>query len=190
MKRFSRQVLQDKEAPVAALVVAALDTFGIQCLMWESGILRDEIKQELNLEITDLQHDRLQAGITVLTSNVYQDDPSAFLLLSKLFNNQPVDHENPVAEITAEEFAVALANFDILEPENDFPFSDDVKRVIGQIFHEYGLSDAATIYPSALMPAKTGEKVGEIEQEKNEALTEIYNTVKQGIKAYLETQTD
>jgi len=172
MTRFSLDVLKDDKAPAIALVAVVLRKYGITCLDWQPEFLRDEIKSDFGVDLTDLQSDKIQAGFTILQTDLFHSQWEVFKTVCHLLNNTPDSFDDPTP-LEAEELAAALAHYKLFADclESTPPFSDEVKAYIGVVFDHYGMSEAATIFKDALMPPS----VKADPTEKNNALSDIYN---------------
>ena len=61
-------LFKEERLPGVALLAIAVAEFGTDCFDWEPEILRANLSDELNIEITDRQSDKLQAAITVIST--------------------------------------------------------------------------------------------------------------------------
>lgn len=184
MKRTPLQVLKDEEAPASALLCIALKKYGTDCLDWAPEILRAELESDYGIEISDLQSDKLQAAITIFSTNLFEDQWEVFVTCCHLLNNI-YDTFLDFIPLEAEYIAAALAEASILKNEEFEGFSDEVKTFAGLVFHEYGMSKPPDIFKDAIIVAKTGDD--KINMEKNEALNEIYDARKKTVQEYLES---
>mgnify|MGYP000196158323 CR=1 FL=1 len=183
---FSRDVFKDEKAPAYALLITTIKKYGLDSLEWEPEILRAEIDRDYDIHISDLQNDKIQAAMNVLTSDHFEHDWRVFEVSSHLFNNQPMDHED-VCPLEAEEIAVALAEFrlirtDTLDEGEKLVFGEEIRAYAGHIFYEYGMHKAPKIMPTAIMPKSNKAD----DKDKNEALKEIFDVHASYILDYLE----
>lgn len=179
---FSRDVYQDEKAPAYALLVVVLKKYGLDSLEWEPELLRAEIDRDYDIDISDLQHDKIQAAMSVLTTDHFESDWRVFEVSSHLFNNEPIDHDD-LSPLEAEQLAVALAEFNLIkEPDEKVVFSDEIRAYVGLTCHEYGLHKAPKIFPTAIMPKSNKAD----DKEKNEALREIFDAHANYVLDYLE----
>ena len=183
---FSRDVYKDEKAPAYALLIVVLKKYGLDSLEWEPELLRAEIEKDYDIHLSDLQQDKIQAAMNILTSDHYEHDWRVFEVSSHLLNNQPMDHED-VCPLEAEEIAVALAEVrliktDTLDEGEKFEFGDEVRAYAGHIFYEYGMHKSPKIFPKAIMP-KSNEAD---DKGKNEALKEIFDAHAAYVLDYLE----
>lgn len=182
MTKFSLEVLKDEKAPAIALLHVVIKKYGVEAFEWQPEFLRDEIKHDYGTELTDLQSDKLQAAITILTTDLFESQWEVFKTICHLLNSTPDNFED-TTPLEAEELASALAQYRlIVGTEGTPPFSDEVNAFAGVVFYNYGLSEPPSIFPSALMP---GHAVKADPTEKSQALSEIYDARTKDIIAYV-----
>ena len=183
MNKLPLEILKDEKSPAIALLALITHKYGSECYEWEPEILRAEIENDFNVTLSDLQSDKIQAAITVLTTQLFEEQWESFETCSHLLNNQEDSFED-FSPMEAEELASALAHARLIVDGYDdrLVFSDEVRAYAGVIFFEYGMSNPPTIFPSALMP-KSPNHVDT--PEKDEALMDIYNERTRQIKEYM-----
>ncbi len=206
MSKLILDVFKDEKAPALALLSCVIRKYGVESFDWEPGILRAEIEDDFDITLSDLQSDKIQAAITVLTTNSFQDQWEAFEKICHLFNNV-ADDFSMVNPLEAEEIAQALADYYLInvvenavenptnEPELDqipdergenispTTYSPEVRAYVGQILFDYGCCAAPKLFPTAILP---GGVVPGDNTEKEQALEEIFNARLEFIMAYLE----
>lgn len=172
-----KDILKDDKAPVTALLWLITDLYGADCYEWEPISLRMQLKDD-HCEISDLQSDKIQAGITILTTNNYENNIKVFETINYLLNNQPdeLDTFNP---LEPEELICGLTEAYLIKAE-PMEFSPEVRVYAGQIFYEYGLHKPPTLFPKAIMKETDGD-----DKEKNDALQEIFNEKVNVVQEYL-----
>jgi hypothetical protein len=177
-----KEILSDEKAPVTALIYAITKEYGSECYMWEPLILKAELQKDYNCDISDLQSDKIQAGITLLTTEQYENNMAVFETLNYLFNHQPDDlaEFNP---LEPEELICGLTEAYIIRGE-EMVFSPEVRVYAGVIFRDYGLHKPPKLFPRALMEEREGN-----DDEKNEALQEIFDAKLKLVEDYLKKCT-
>lgn len=187
MTRFAHQVLSDDKAPAFALLAVALSYFGAECFDWTPEFLKDEISHEFDVKLTDINSDKLQAAITILTTDTFESQHEVFETCCHLLNNQPDTFED-FSPLEAEEIASALVQVRMITEGDDerLHFSDEVRAYAGLSFHAYGMCKAPDIMPTAIMPESPSDCTS-ADTDKNTALLELSNAKTEEVKAYLET---
>lgn len=163
--------LRDTDIPASVLLVIVLRKYGPGCFDMDPSLLRQDIEDDFKIQLTDLQQDKLQAAITVVSTDQFESHWEVFETCCHLFNNQPDDFES-FDPLEAEDVALALAEVDIIKNTAHEPveYDSEVNVYAGLVFHEYGMSKPPNIFPTALMPESNECD----DSEKNEALDELY----------------
>lgn len=165
--------LRQENTPAIVLLIIAINRYSVECFEWEPELLRKELEEDFNVQLTDLQSDRLQAAILTVSTDMIEQDWKAFETAFSLLAGQHEDFSTVVA-MEAEYLIMGLAEFELLKlgDEDGIQYSDDVAAYAGLVFSEYGLVHAPDVAPWAIMPLNNSE-LGE-SQEKREALRELY----------------
>jgi len=182
MHKFSLDVLRDEKAPALALLAVVLRQYGVEALEQQPEFLRQELDSDFGVTLTDLQSDKIQAAIVVLTTDLFESQWEVFKTVCHLLNGTPDSFED-TTPLEAEELALALAHYDLIRGEDDKPaFSHEVLQYAGTVFYHYGMSEAAAIFPLAMMPSSV---VTADPTEKNQALSAIYDARLKDIREYI-----
>lgn len=175
--------LKDPHAPGSVLLAVALNKYGTECFKWEPSSLRYELEEDFSVKLTDLQADKLQAAITLYTTDQIESNWHAFNVACHVLNNEYVDHEIFDYPLEAEYIIGVLPEFEFLRNDEDgIVFSPEVNAYAGLVFYEYGCSKPPTLFPTAIMPEGVVE--GDM-TEKNAALDELYKAKKASLEKYL-----
>jgi hypothetical protein len=181
-------VLKDEQAPALALLLVAISKYGGEAFLeWEPEILKEEIRLDFGIALSELQADKLQAAITVLVTNLYEQDWHAFEFISHILCNNLInaDEHHP---LEAEELAEALAQVALILKAYDDRFKqwhDDVRAYIGQVCWAYGLVKAPDIFPAAIMPESATDGDAAIQEEKNSVLNSVFQAHTKKIEDYI-----
>lgn len=183
MNKLPLEILKDDNAPAIALLAVITHKYDTECYEWEPELLRSDIEQDYSITLSNLQSDKIQAAITILTSQLFEDQIEAFETCCHLLNNQEDTFEdfNP---LEPEEIATALAHARLIVDGQDdrLAFSDEVRAYAGFMFHEYGMCKAPSIFPTAILPPSNNECDV---SEKDQALQELYDEKIRVLKDYM-----
>lgn len=184
-------VFKDQKAPGFILLGSVLKKYGMASLEYEPALLRDQIEKDYDLKLSQLQVDKLQAAMAVMTTDSFYEDWRVFEATCHVFCNEPIDTElvNP---LEAEDIAVGLAEVtmiknDVNDDKDHLIFDDEIRVYAGKVFYDYGFCKAPKIFPTAIMPEKTGSS--ENDKEKNDALMELFDAHCEYIINYVERLT-
>jgi hypothetical protein len=179
--KYDKKILEDPSAPVMALIYVIVKNYTTEAFNWNPQLLRNELEEDFDLKLTDLQSDKIQAGITVLTTNMYESDVRTFEVCTRLLTHNAQDFED-FQPLEAEELVAGLTEVMLIKME-DITFGDDVRVYAGEVFHEYGLCKSPDLFPDAIMPS--GFPADCDDTEKNKALSEIFNATVDAVTTYM-----
>lgn len=164
---------KDPHTPAFVLLSMVINKYGTACFDWEPELLRKELEEDYNVTFSDLQSDKLQAAITILSTDQIEEHWEAFETCCHLLNNEP-DNFETFEPLEAEEIAHALPELELIKGAELEPilYGDEVRAYAGIIFHAYGMCQPPRIFPTAIMPTSVTQCD---DTEKNEALEELYN---------------
>ena len=152
--------------------------YGAEAYEWDPMTLKTEIQQDYGCELTELQSDKIQAAITILTTTSYEDNIAVFETINHLLNHQEKDLDE-MDPLEPEELIIGLTEAYIIKAE-EMTFSPEVRVYAGVVFYEYGMHHPPALFPQAIMKETEGN-----DDEKNEALEEIFNEKIKTITDYL-----
>jgi hypothetical protein len=177
-----KKILEDESAPATALLAIVVKEYGNECFDWDPTLLKAELQRDHDCEISDLQSDKLQAAITILTTDMYESNIAVFESLNYLLNHQHA-HLDELNPLEAEELICGLTEAYVIKGEK-MEFSPEVRVYAGIVFHDYGMHKPPTLFPQAIMQERDGD-----DTNKNEALEEIFNEKIKVTEEYLKQCT-
>jgi hypothetical protein len=183
------KIFKDPSAPASILLAIVFDEYSFECFDWDPHVLRMEIFGDFGIKLTDQQSDKLQAAITIMSTDHFENDWHSFNSCIHALNGESFEHD-VLYPIEAEQIAAAMPEIETIRTkfmEDRVVFSDEVNVYAGFIFSEYGLFFAPNEFPTAIMPALPGEHTSDSQDEKKAALAEIYNKKKEKIEEWLAT---
>lgn len=184
--KLSLEVLKDEKAPALALLAVVISKYGTECFEWSSEYLRKELESDYSITMSDLQSDKIQTAIVILTTEMFEDQYEVFETCTHLLNNQE-DTFVDVTPLEAEELIAGLAHYRlIMEGHEERQFSDEVNVYAGFIFYEYGFCEPPGLFPTAIIPYKVNQADM---TEKNAALQELFDSKTKQIRDYMGKMT-
>jgi hypothetical protein len=183
--KLSRTIYTDDNAPLMAVLWAVTKDYGTKSFEWVPTILRNEIETD-NCEISDLQADKIQAAITMATTNMFETDIRTFEVCSRLSLCRSQDFED-FEPLEAEEIVSGLVDIHLIKGEK-LDFSTEVQVYVGKVFYDYGFHNAPEIFPTAILPE--GRKTEGDDSTKNEALKEIFDRKISSVQSYMSEITN
>jgi hypothetical protein len=169
--KTDKAILSDEKAPLTALLYVVVKNYTAEAFDWIPAILRNELEETFDVELTDLQADKLQAAILLVSTNMFETNVRAFEIGCRLAGNTPQDFED-FEPLEVEELIVGITEAYLVKNEK-LEYSDEVNAYVGKICYDYGFHKAPTLFPSALMPESASSDAAD-DTDKNNALKEIF----------------
>jgi len=166
---LTAQIYTDINAPPIALLIAFLRNYGPEALEWDNQLIRDEIERDYAITLEDLQVDKLNAAIEVLTSNNFATNWNVYETCGHILSNVPADGDI-VSPLQIEEIIKSLAEYYLIRHEA-LEFSSDINLYVGKIFYDFGFSKAPELFSSAILPKCNPSD----DTDKNQALQELFD---------------
>lgn len=173
---MSKKVLQEawksRETFGCVLLTMFLDRFGTEALEWEPATIAMEIEEEFDLELPQLSLDRLIVAIQVLTTDRFFKSLPDFITFCNVLNG---DEYNPEAwdPADAEEVAWGITeSLLIAPPEENDPFTDEIRAYIGAVLDSEGIINPPDILRIALRKARVSPSIGDFSDD-----PEMFNAV-------------
>lgn len=152
-----------------ALVIAVL---GADALSWEPEILRSSLEAKIGYSIPQSVSDRIQAGITLLTSDMFHNDVNTFMYLCSVLSFKPLFSDSFVPpSLSSCNWACTEAKLlegPVLYQEEGF--SEDIQRLVSLLLDQEGLQSA----PEALQFATPGKQAAVPDFALDEDFTQEY----------------
>ena len=88
---FNRDIYKDEEAPAFVLLGITIKKYGVVVLDYDPALLRQEIERDYDIKLPDINMDKLQAAMIVMTTDHFYDDWRVFETCCHLFHNELVE---------------------------------------------------------------------------------------------------
>ena len=147
---FSR-LFRRPEPFALTLVSAFLTVNGLEALDWEPETIRREIKDDFDVEASQLVMDKIQAGMALLTTDQFYTYFESFEETIHALNDTEADF-TIIRPPTPEEIAWGVVEAHLIdEPERSLTeeFSPEIKQYVGQVLHDAGLYRPSEFLPFA-----------------------------------------
>jgi len=150
--RAIEKVLEDPQTYATVLLAICLDAYGTEFLDWDPSVLRLELQTDYRAQLPRINSDKLQAAITLMTSDTFFNDVLSFNHITEALNNDPVDFDM-LDPVTPDQMAWAIVEARLLlEGDNDLEFADEVRRYQGMILDQHGIGKPHPIFKDAHTP--------------------------------------
>lgn len=154
---FERQVLQQSwqcpDAFATTLLVLTVDTYGTEALSWDPRTLRVEINDDFGIELSQANFDRLMVACNLLVTDDFYRSLPDFVLYCNILNGDVLDPRlwDPA---DSQEIAWGISEALIIEPpDEEEPFSTEIRAYIGSVLDMEGIMNAPDILRVALRNA-------------------------------------
>lgn len=154
------RVLCDPDLLGTSLLALLVDHYDTEFLGWEFETLRQELLEDFGITMPEVNEQKVQALMTVLTSDAFFRDPVVFHHVACALCNEPVDLENfsptePDLAAWAAFEAVSIAG------REHPPFGEEVRRWLGVMLAEHGIHHKPKTLGFALFPNEDPGKPAE-----------------------------
>lgn len=137
------RVLAAENAFASSLLAIVVDQYGIEAISgpeaWHPETLRRELEQDFGVELPTINGDKLFAAIDILTSDRFFKQVTTFVTCCNVLSGSHPDFWSfDKAEV--DEVAWGLTEgLLIAAPDEDEPFSDEVRYYVGKITRDEGI---------------------------------------------------
>lgn len=160
--RTASQWMKEPTIFGSAAVALLIDSFGSECLEWDPTSLSLEMRGAFGQEPEDELFDRILSAISLLKSNAFFVDLTAFMNTCNALNFGVVTSETWIpADLDDVLWGVTEARMLLGDDFDEDDFSHDIKRYVGMLVQEEGLKNV----PSVLRFLEVDERIEEVYEE-------------------------
>lgn len=149
-----------------SLLICMIDTFGLESLNWEPETIEMELEKYVGKDVPSENLDRLQAAMSVLTSNLFFVSLEAFNVTCNALNFSVVNGTTFIpADIEDIMWGITEVNLLIGADANKNEFSRDIQLYVGKVLESEGVLDPPSILQFAdmrKMDVATAEQVADL----------------------------
>ncbi len=137
--QLAKMTLLNEGTHATTLVAILLDRYGEQALGWHPTTRRMELEQDFHIEFPTILSDKLNAGVDILTSDAFFKQPPKFIqYCNVLSGSHPGFGEFDPASAMECAWGITEAML-IYPPDEDEPFTDEIRYYIGKVLHDEGI---------------------------------------------------
>ena len=145
----------DEDMTATALLAIAMDLYGTECFEWLPSTLIGELEQDLRVDLPQVNVNRLNAAIALLTTDSFYRDPLAFMHTCRmLWGDQgypSADDQTPPDPVAT---AWGVFEASMLDPDHAQKYTEDVKTTVGMILQQNGIQKPPkTLHDVTIMPS-------------------------------------
>jgi hypothetical protein len=130
--------LLSQDTYVTPLLILLIDSEGTDALGWHPDTVRIALENRYEIKIPSYTIDKIFAGITLLTTDLFYTDVKSFIDICNCFCGSSF---NPLIfdPATVLEMSWTITEAHFLDPQDDTNvFSDEIKKYIGFVLREEG----------------------------------------------------
>jgi hypothetical protein len=147
------------------LITVFLDRFGTEGLSWDPSTVTMEVEQEFDVDLPQTSFDKLMAAISLLTTDRFYKSLPDFITICNVLSG---DVYNPAMFDPADGEEIAWGVTEsmlIYPPEEDDPFSDEIRAYIGATLDAEGIINPPDILRIALRSANVSNSIEEFSDD-------------------------
>lgn len=172
-----KQIFENKESYATVLMALIIDNYTMEALEWDPITMRAELSEDFNINLPDINSDKISAMTGLLTTDTFYNDWLVFNNTCEVFDSDPFD-ARILDIITPEQMAWGIAEAALNEDPEDMPkFAQEVLIFQGKVLEEHGITKVPPILKGAVMSPDAGF-VGDEFDEDPEMFLGIYEKQK------------
>lgn len=177
--------LESPETFATTLLAIVIDNYGTEAMEWEPETLLHELRDDFNVDIPQINHEKLQALITALTTDLFYTDWITFNYICEALNNDPVSYD-VLDPATPEQMAWAVTELALNEESDETPeWDDEVRRYIGANLSGFGMNRPPDILKMAILPEQPPQDDLELDAALAQATYDRSYSDRQAVENYL-----
>lgn len=153
------RLLRDDRTFATVLLAICIDSFTTECFEWEADTVVSELRHEYGVELSQVARDKINALLTVLTTDQVYFDPMVFWQVGNVLSGTPANFQTGADPLTVDEaawVAVEIALTDMADDDHTQPtYSPEVRAMIGAILRQEGFSQPPQFLKWAELPPRT-----------------------------------
>jgi len=190
-----RQVLLDRETYATVLLHIAIDTFGTELFEWTRDTVASEFMQEYGLIMPTTNLDKIMAAIGIITTDSFFKSIYHFIQYCNVLCGDVFDpYEFDPATVAEMAWGITEALI-LYPPDEDEPFTDDIRYYIGMRLKYEGFVRPPNILRIALFDGDMSDALAEygddpdfqakVRAERQDRGALIDNAVKENVQKLL-----
>lgn len=132
------------------LLVMLVDTYGSEAFTWDFTTIKMEVEEDFDLKLPQANFDRLMVAINLLTTDDFYRSLPEFIAWCNILDG---DRYDPRVFDPADSAEIAWGVTEALliePPEEDEPFTDEIRAYIGAVLDQEGIINPPDILRIAL----------------------------------------
>ena len=149
-KNIVRRALSDPNAFATTLLTVIIDAYGTEFLTWSPETIRMESEDDYSFKWPPINFDRLMAGATLLKTDVFYKSLPDFIELCNILSGSAASPDlfDP-ADVAECAWGITEALL-LSPPEDEEPFTEEIRAYIGKMLDMEGIIVAPDILQIAI----------------------------------------
>lgn len=131
-------VFNSDDSFATCLVTGLIDQYGAESLNWDMATIRLELKDDLKVDLSPINSDKLQAILTALTTDHFFNTPFIFGHICEALDGVATDFEY-LPDPSPEQAAWGITEVALVWGKERPEFDPTVRRYLGAILDTHGL---------------------------------------------------
>jgi hypothetical protein len=152
------KMLSDDDTFASCLLAIAVDSYSTECFDWEPDTIVKELEDDFNIQMPQVNQDKVNALIVALTTDQFYRDPVVFWQTGNVLSGAPANFVMGADPLTVDEAAWAVVEVTLLDmPDGDQSvpeFSEDIGAMVGAILRSEGFIEPPQFLKFAEMPRR------------------------------------
>lgn len=167
-------ILKDKETYTTVILAILLDKIGTQVLEWDPVTVSLEIEKHFGFTPQESLSDKIQAGATLITTNMFHSNIFAFNVICNSLSFSPVISDTFIpADI--DDVLWGCTEAKLIEGEDfKISFEGDIQAYVGVLLEEAGIYDPPSILNFADYSEEVADNIVENTKDFDETFTKIF----------------
>jgi len=149
---------KSKDTFATSLLALLIDSYTTAVFDWEPETIREEIKAVYNVDVPQVNMDKVMALITSLNTNLFYTSATAFSHVANALSNSVANFE-VMDPVLPEEAAWAITEITLNDPPQsgtalEEAFSDEVRKFLGAVMVDAGIVTPPSVLGMARMPSR------------------------------------
>lgn len=151
-----RRILEDPDAFGTTLLTLVFDRYGPEALSWTPATIRMELREDFGAEIPPWNLDRLMVAANIATGNDFFRRVTRFIPFCNVLSGSPLI-PGVFDPADASECAWGITEAMLIHPpEEEEPFSEEIRAYIGKVLDEEGIYTPPDVLKIAIRDTPSG----------------------------------
>lgn len=148
-----RKILEDKNTFATVLLTVLVDQYSTEFIEWDPTALALQLKDDFGVELSGMNNDRIQAACSLLTSDMFFEDPGTFISLCNAFSFDQVGGDEFIpADLDNCAWGCIEAKLMLGKDYSSKKFSSDIALYVGALLDQEGIYNPPTMLDFAIFP--------------------------------------